>query len=63
MGSCMVEKFKHYIELTQEEEDLIKSLEERQESYKAGDIIRNRGESAQDLIILKILSYFVKYVK
>jgi len=53
MGSCMAEKFKHYIDLTQEEERLIISLEERKESYKAGEIIRKKGERATDLIVLK----------
>ncbi len=49
----MVEKFKHYIHLTEDEESLLKSLEEREESYKSGDIVRKQGESADDLIILK----------
>ena len=53
MGSCMVEKFKHYIHLTQDEQDLLKSLEEREEHYKSGDLVRKKGESADDLIILK----------
>lgn len=53
MGSCMVEKFKHYIDLTKDEENLIKSLEEREENYKSGDIIRRKGGSADDLIVLK----------
>ncbi len=53
MGSCMAEKFKHYIDLTDAEEELIVSLEESKETYMAGEIIRKRGESADNLIVLK----------
>jgi len=53
MGSCMVQKFKHYIDLTSEEEKLIVALEERQESFKAGEIIRHKGDVSEELFILK----------
>lgn len=53
MGSCMVQKFKHYIELTEEEEKLIISLEERQETFKAGEVIRKIGDVSDELYILK----------
>ena len=48
----MVEKFKHYIELTKDEENLIIALEERKEFFKAGETIRRKGDNADELYIL-----------
>jgi CRP-like cAMP-binding protein len=49
----MVEKFRHYIDLTEEEEKLILTLEENKEHYKYGEKIRRKGDKAECLYIIK----------
>jgi CRP-like cAMP-binding protein len=53
MGSCMVSKFHHYLDLSPAEEKLLSSLEERVETFEAGDIIREKNREADDIYIVK----------
>ncbi len=49
MGSCMVEKFRHYIELSDDEEALLLRLEEKKVKYKSGETIRGKGHESEDI--------------
>jgi CRP/FNR family transcriptional regulator len=51
--SCLVAKLRHYIELTEEEADFLRSLELDERRYQRGDVIRNEGEPADELFIVK----------
>lgn len=48
----MVEKFRHYIDLSREEEKLLCSLEESKKHFKQGDIIRGKNDPTQDLYVM-----------
>ncbi len=52
MGSCMVEKFKFYIDLNEEEIELLLSLEETKENYRAGQIIAKQGDEIEKIYIV-----------
>lgn len=52
MGSCMVEKFKYFIDLDKDEEKLLLTLEEKTEQYKSGDIIRSKGSNMDDIHVI-----------
>lgn len=52
MGSCIIEKFSHYTDLTQNEKDLLALFEDSKEVYKAGDIIGSKGDAFENLYIM-----------
>ena len=49
MGSCIVEKFRHYTDLTKSEESLLSRLEEEKKTFKAGQIISQKGHHSDHL--------------
>lgn len=53
MGHCMVEKLGHYCDLSEDEKNLVLSLEEKEEDYTYGEVIRKQGSSADELYIIK----------
>jgi CRP-like cAMP-binding protein len=49
LSHCIVEKFKYYTELTNEEEELLAKLEDNKETFKAGETIENKGDKSEYL--------------
>ncbi len=52
MGSCIIEKFGYYTQLTKEEKSLLSHLEENKITYKPGEKIRAKGDGFKDLYII-----------
>ena len=52
MGSCMVEKFKYYIDLNDDDIDLLLTLEESKEHYRAGQTINKRDNDVKEIFII-----------
>ena len=52
MGSCIIEKFGYYTELTEQEKTLLRRFEDEKEHYKAGDLIAGKGKDFDKLYIM-----------
>lgn len=52
MGSCIIEKFGHYAELTESEKKILARLEDKKIDYKAGERVRSKGDGFDDLYII-----------
>ncbi len=52
-SSCLLSKLGHYLRLTREEEDLIRTFEEVEKRYCAGELIRREGAPARELFVVK----------
>lgn len=53
MGSCMVKKFADYTDLTNQEKSLLLRLEENEETYQSGQLIREKNQDADHLYVVK----------
>ncbi len=53
MGSCMVEKFKNYLDLSKDEEKLLLQMEDKTEKYKSGEKIVKRHDTVKYIYVLK----------
>lgn len=51
--SCLVEKFKYYVDITSSEAVLLKSLEEDVSHYDKGDIVYEQNESVDHVYVVK----------
>ena len=52
MGSCIIEKFSHYADLTDAEKKYLQKLEDTKIDYKAGDKIRSKGDGFEDIYVI-----------
>ena len=52
MDSCIVEKFKNFIDLTEDEKALLVSLEETKTHYTQGENIILKGEESRDIFVI-----------
>lgn len=51
-SSCFAVRLSHFLELTDAEEKALARLEENRRHFKRGDLIRQQGESADELFIV-----------
>jgi len=52
MGSCIIEKFGYYVDLSEDEKKLLAKLEDKKITYKAGERIRSKGDGFDDIYII-----------
>ncbi|MGE0310187.1 MAG: Crp/Fnr family transcriptional regulator [Lautropia sp.] len=52
-SSCLVSKFSHYLNLTSQEEALVRRLEQVERPYRTGDVVRSEGAPVQELFVVK----------
>ena len=52
MGSCMVEKFKQYIDLRDDEKALLQTMQETKEQYRAGEQIAKMNDPIEDIFVV-----------
>ncbi len=52
MGSCIIEKFSYYGDLTDDEKAILDKFEDSKEHYKAGETVFTKGEKIENLYIV-----------
>lgn len=53
MGTCIVKKLQLYADLSEDDKKLLMALQEEEEDFKAGEIIRKKGENSDHIYVVK----------
>ncbi|MHB9878194.1 Crp/Fnr family transcriptional regulator [Pacificimonas sp. ICDLI1SI03] len=58
--SCLVSKLRHFVELSEQDNELLIRFEEEQREYKKRDLVRAEGDPIEDLFVVK-KGWFIGY--